>query len=172
MDGDKRRKELLHILKQSDSPISGTKLAELLHVSRQIIVQDIALLRAVDKSILATNKGYVMESKGEKEGVTAILAVSHSDEEMEDELNTIVDFGGRVLDVVVEHDVYGQIAVDLVIKSRRDVREFIEKCRHSETKPLKELTNHRHYHSIEAEDVETINLIKNALNEKGYLIFS
>lgn len=55
MEGEKRREQLIALLKQADIPVSGTDLAKRLGVSRQVIVQDIALLRAVNKNILSTN---------------------------------------------------------------------------------------------------------------------
>lgn len=100
--------------------MSGTELAKELGVSRQVIVQDIALLRAVNKNILSTNKGYVLYDPSEEtQKARRTIAVSHSDEQTQDELYTIVDFGGKVLDVVIEHDIYGQITVDLILKAVR-----------------------------------------------------
>ena len=51
MDGNKRRQAIIDILKNSLQPVSGTYLAKTLQVSRQVIVQDIALLRAGDYDI-------------------------------------------------------------------------------------------------------------------------
>ncbi|MEF9940892.1 MAG: transcription repressor NadR [Lachnospiraceae bacterium] len=171
MDGDKRRKEILKLLKISEEPISGTVLAKNMEVSRQVIVQDIALLRATNKNILSTNKGYVIY--GQQSGTATykrIIAVKHSDEQMKDELYTIVDHGAKLLDVVVEHEVYGQIAADLFISSRRDVDEFIEKISNHIAKPLKYLTGDVHYHTIEASDETILDKTELILREKGYLI--
>ena len=57
MEGDARRQELLRLISKSQKPISGTELAQTLHVSRQVIVQDVALLRASKYPIFATNRG-------------------------------------------------------------------------------------------------------------------
>ena len=60
MEGKDRRERLIALLQQADTPISGTELAKQLGVSRQVIVQDVALLRAENCEILSTNKGYLL----------------------------------------------------------------------------------------------------------------
>lgn len=170
MEGDMRREQIVAMLKQSREPISGSLLARKMGVSRQIIVQDIALLRAVNKNILSTNKGYLLyDPLGEETKLRETIAVCHTDEQTEDELNTIVDCGGKVLDVVVEHDIYGQITVDLILKNRQDVQEFIQKMELSKSKPLKTLTDNRHFHTVEAEDAATLERIEAQLRQKGYV---
>ena len=83
--------------------ISGTGLAEKLGVSRQIIVQDIALLRAVNKNILSTNKGYVLFQETEqKNKIKRSFKIKHKEEDILEELYLVVDLGGRFVDVVVE----------------------------------------------------------------------
>lgn len=168
-EGEARREHLLELLKNSTSPISGSALARALGVSRQVIVQDIALLRAVNKNILSTNKGYVLYDPSEEtQKARRTIAVSHSDEQTQDELYTIVDFGGKVLDVVIEHDIYGQITVDLILKSRQDVDEFIAKVAKSKAKPLKTLTGNKHFHTVEADSEQLLDIIEEKLREKGY----
>ncbi|MDO4345287.1 MAG: transcription repressor NadR [Eubacteriales bacterium] len=170
MEGSLRRQKILEMLEQGEAPVSGAALAGIFGVSRQVIVQDIALLRATDKNILSTNKGYVVYGKKKPGRCRRILPVKHTDEQMQDELYTIVDAGAEVLDVVVEHDVYGQIAVDLMISSRRDVDEFIHKIFANPAKPLKELTGDAHYHTIEAGSEAALDEVEKNLKEKGYLI--
>lgn len=171
MDGDARRIKILEILNSQEEPISGNELAKCLGVSRQVIVQDIALLRAVNKNILSTNKGYLLYSAIEKiPKFRRIFKVNHKQEDIEDELYTIVDLGGKMLDVVVEHDIYGQITVDLILSNRQDVDEFIRNIREKGTKPLNELTKGLHYHTIEADSVEILDSIEKGLMQKGYLI--
>ena len=114
-EGEARREQLLQMLRDSTAPISGSALARALGVSRQVIVQDIALLRAVNKNILATTKGYVLYSQ-QTEACHRIYCVNHSDDAIADELNTIVDNGGKVLDVIIEHEIYGQITANLIVK--------------------------------------------------------
>lgn len=171
MEGDERRKRILEILHDEKQPITGTELAGLLGVSRQIIVQDIALLRASDKNILSTNKGYILfAEKLNSNRKKRSYKVKHKDEAILDELNTIVDFGGRILDVVVEHDIYGQIAVDLIINSRADAEVFVKDVMKYQTKPLNNLTHGIHFHTVEADTEKILDQIEKELNRKGYLI--
>lgn len=169
MEGQDRRNELTRILEETKEPVSGTELAKRLGVSRQVIVQDIALLRAVNKNILSTTKGYLIY-KQDKQKVNRCFATRHTTEEIEDELNTIVDNGGKVLDVIVMHDLYGEISVDLIIKNRRDVADFVEKVKAKRTVPLKDLTNGTHLHTVEADSEEILDQIERALKEKNYLV--
>ena len=129
MNAEKRRDNILKLLAESDSPLSGTDLAKCLAVSRQVIVQDIALLRAVNKNILSTNKGYLLFHEEEKmKGRKRSVKVRHTQQQILDELCTIVDLGGHILDVVVAHEIYGQITCDLIINSRQDAKSFVEQC--------------------------------------------
>lgn len=170
MDGEQRRKEIIRLLETGCEPVSGAALAKRFGVSRQVIVQDIALLRATDKTILSTNKGYLIYGEHHRNMCRRTVAVKHTDAQMKDELYTLVDAGTRVLDVVVEHDVYGQIAADLMIASRRDVDEFIARIFANRAKPLKELTCDTHFHTLEAENEETLDEAEKRLKEKGYLL--
>ncbi len=168
-EGETRRRNIMRMLGESRQPISGTELAKAFGVSRQVIVQDIALLRAVDKNILSTNRGYVLYAP--EAGIHKVkrsFAVCHTDAQMADELYTIVDYGGTVLDVVVEHEIYGQITVDLLLKTRADVNEFLDKLAHVPAKPLKELTNGNHFHTVEAETESILDEITRQLGKKGY----
>ena len=109
-EGGKRRDGILSLLEESDTPLSGTELAHRFKVSRQVIVQDIALLRAEDKKILSTYRGYVLDRESEKKRkCIRVFCVCHSTKDTQDELQTIVDYGGHVLDVAVDHPLYGQI---------------------------------------------------------------
>lgn len=170
MDGEQRRKELIRLLETGMEPVSGAALAKKFGVSRQVIVQDIALLRATDKTILSTNKGYLIYGAYHRDKCKRIVAVKHTDGQMRDELYTLVDAGAYVLDVVVEHDVYGQISADLMLASRRDVDEFITKIFANKAKPLKELTCDTHFHTLEAENEAILDEAEKRLKEKGYLL--
>ncbi len=171
MDAETRRKQIIELLKENDRPLSGTELAKRLSVSRQVIVQDIALLRAVNKNILSTNKGYILYgSHAEARRYRRTVHVKHTNEQIRDELYTIVDYGGKVLDVVVEHEIYGQITVDLILNNRQDVDEFVKRLSENRTRPLNELTYGVHYHTIEAEKEEYLDRIEDQLFAKGYLI--
>lgn len=169
MEGDSRREKIVEMLNSSVEPLSGATLAKKLNVSRQVIVQDIALLRAYDKNILSTNKGYILYQPAGGRVLKRTVAVKHTDEQMQDELYTIVDCGARVLDVVVEHEVYGQITVDLLLRSRQDVDEFIRKIGSSKAQPLKALTNGEHFHTLEADSEEVLAKAEECLRVRGYL---
>ncbi|MFP3156245.1 transcription repressor NadR [Lachnospiraceae bacterium ZAX-1] len=170
MEGEERRKKLIDLLRSNSQPLSGSGIAKYFGVSRQVIVQDIALLRAIDKNILSTNKGYILfYPKAEPTRAKKTMHVCHTNEQIKDELYTIIDYGGTVLDVVVEHEIYGQITVDLLIKSHQDVNEFVDKIKAVQARPLKELTDGDHFHTVEADTPQLLHMIEGKLSEKGYL---
>ncbi|BCJ96837.1 transcriptional regulator [Anaerocolumna cellulosilytica] len=169
MEGKERRELLIKLLTESRDPISGTELAKKLGVSRQVIVQDIALLRAVNKNILSTTKGYMIYLQ-EEQKVNRAFLVKHTTDEIEDELCAIVDNGGKVLNVIVSHDLYGEIAADLIIKNRQDVYDFVKHVKSKNTVPLKELTDGIHLHTVEADSEEILDKIEAALKMKKYLV--
>ncbi len=168
-EGEERREKIVELLKQTKKPISGTELAHQMKVSRQVIVQDIALLRASNRNILSTNKGYLYDRTDEKKVCRRTFFVYHTDSQMADELFTIVDNGGRLRDVVVEHEIYGQITVDLILENRCDVEEFLEKINKKTARPLNILTNGMHYHTVEADREEILERIELQLRKKNYL---
>lgn len=169
MTGNERREKLIQIIRDRTKPISGGELAKMLGVSRQVIVQDIALLRASDFDIISTTKGYMLYQTEDKK-IKRVFMVKHSTKDIEDELCTIVDNGGKILDVHVVHEIYGQIVTELIIRNRSDVYDFVEKVRTKKIVPLKELTAGTHHHTIEADSEETLNRIEEALRKKNYLI--
>lgn len=169
MDGNKRREKILQIIKESKVPVSGSELSKMLGVSRQVIVQDIALLRAENCNIISTTKGYLLY-QDDKPKFTRVINVKHSTEEIEDELCTIVDNGARVLDVHVIHEIYGQIATRLIIRNRSDVYDFVKKVKEKKIVPLKELTAGYHRHTIEADDEATLDRVVAALRKKNYIL--
>lgn len=168
LTGFERRKLLLSIIQQSRTPISGSALGKQTGVSRQVIVQDMALLRTEGYPIMSTTKGYYLESAGQKQS-TRILKVYHTDEQVEDELNTIVDLGGVVLDVIVNHRAYGKMTAPLNIRSRRDVRMFVEHIRSGKSIPLLNVTSGYHFHTIIADSEAILDEIEEMLCRKGYL---
>jgi transcriptional regulator of NAD metabolism len=182
MTGEERRAEILRTMQTLNAPVSGTALAKKYHVSRQVIVQDIALLRAAQYEIQSTQRGYRLARAEEQDGSAApvdrqgdtavyrIFHVKHSDAQMEDELNTIVDNGGKVLDVMVQHEVYGTIRGELNLYCRRQVKEFIEDIDAGKSVPLKNLTCGDHFHRVEADSEETLDIIEQELRNKKYLI--
>ncbi len=168
MDGDRRREELMKILRNTSDPISGGKLGEVFQVSRQVIVQDIALLRAQGLDIIATARGYLLYQNTEKNKQRVFL-VRHQYDEIGDELNTIVDFGGVVRNVLIEHPIYGEMTGNMMLKTRRDVEQFVASISKFDTYPLMNLTHGLHMHTVEARSEEILDEIEGALGKKGYL---
>ncbi len=166
MTGEERRAMLLDILKKSEKPVSGTSLSTDLKVSRQIVVQDIALLRAAGHNVYSTNRGYLLK---ETDVCSRVFKVYHTDEETEKELCLYVDNGGVVQDVFVYHKVYGMIKADMQIKSRRDVKTYMENIASGKSSLLKNVTSGYHYHTIVADSEETLDLIQEELVKAGFL---
>lgn len=164
--GDVRRSEIVNLLKTNGQPLSGRYLAEHFQVSRQVIVQDIALLRAMNFNVMSTNRGYILENPSH---VTRVFCVNHTDEEMEKELNLIVDQGASVLDVFVEHAVYGEVRVRLDVCSRRDVKDFMDSIKNGKASPLKNLTSNSHYHTVEADSVDILDYVEKELRDNHFL---
>lgn len=168
VEGNTRRENLITILRNHPDPVSGTELSKHLGVSRQIIVQDVALLRANNYNILSTTKGYILYQQ-EYSRVSRVLRVRHSTGQIEDELCTIVDLGGKILNVKVFHEFYGEIITQLIIRNRSDVYDFVNKVKEKKLVPLKELADGIHSHTVEADTEETLDRIEQALREKKYL---
>ena len=167
LSAEERRNRLVALLSASSTPISGSSLAKLLGVSRQVIVNDIALLRANRPEIISTPSGYtVIGALPSMRG----FKVSHTDEQMEDELSIFVDAGAIVVDVYVEHRVYGTIRAPLNICSRRDVENFLRDIESGVSSPLKNLTSGYHFHSVAARSTKILDEIEHSLRERGYLI--
>lgn len=171
MTGEARRNQILQMLQTQDSPLSGTALANEFHVSRQVIVQDIALMRAESHDILSTNRGYLYRRENNGTPLPKrVFFVRHSNEQVLEEFLTVTELGGKILDVVVEHELYGQIRVDLMIENGKDAREFYDKLIHSKDNPLKMLTDDCHYHTVAAPSEKLLDLIAQELDNKGYLL--
>lgn len=166
MNGEQRRGKIINVLKNSGSPVPGTLLAEQFDVSRQVIVQDIALLRANGIQILSTNRGYLIQEKGQ---ISRVFKVIHEDDEVEKELTIITDMGGIVEDVFVYHKVYGVIRAEMNIKSRMDIRMYMEQIRSGKSSLLKNVTSGYHYHTIRADSEEILDYIQEELQKNGFL---
>jgi hypothetical protein len=170
MDAKERRKNIISILKKKEGPIKGTELAKRFNVSRQVIVQDIAILRAKGEKILATPQGYMVINNKSEEFNKTIVCKHTSYDEIEDELKTIIDMGGKVIDVIVEHPIYGEIKSPLMIGSRIDIEEFMKELRAHQAEPLATLNDGVHLHTIKVPSEEVFNKIEKKLEYKGYLI--
>ncbi|MDD6716889.1 MAG: transcription repressor NadR [Firmicutes bacterium] len=164
---DERRASLLADLTGAGGPVSASKLAARYNVSRQIIVGDIALLRASGEDITATPRGYIL--KLTPGGIIRRLACVHTPEQMEDELNIMVDNGITVENVIVEHPVYGQLTGQLHLSSRYDVQQFMRKLEGTSAAPLSDLTGGVHLHTLLCSDEAAFARVKDALAAKGYL---
>jgi transcriptional regulator of NAD metabolism len=159
MEAKERRQHIISLLKSTGKPLTGTALAKELGVSRQVIVGDVAILRASGAEIYATPQGYVILPVTASGTVTARFACSHSVDRMEEELAIIVDNGGRVLDVSVEHPVYGEIKASLILASRYDLAEFLHKSAKSGAIPLSVVTGGVHLHTVEAPTTDILHKI-------------
>lgn len=170
MTGENRREQMLQTLKNQEEPISGTTLAKHFCVSRQVIVQDIALMRAENHRILSTNKGYVYRTQ-EQENTQPkrVFCVKHDNDQVFEEFETVLELGGKVLDVAVEHELYGQIRVDLLIETIQDAKDFVERMLVCKDNPLKVLTDDCHYHTVAAPSEKLLDLIQQELEQKGFL---
>lgn len=168
MNGNERRQEILGILNKN--PVSASSLAAKLGVSRQVIVSDIALLRASGHPVVSTPRGYVIDEGGRRKGVLKVITCRHLHEGLEDELFTIIDHGATVLDVIVEHSVYGQIQLNLNLSSRYDCEEFLKNLRESNAAPLAELTDGVHFHTILCPDEQCYERIVEDLRKQGIFI--
>ena len=166
LSGTQRREKILDLIQNTDTPLSGTALGKMTGVSRQVVVQDIALLRTEGHPILSTARGYLMERSSQ---VTRLFKVCHTDEQTERELCAIVDLGGRVDDVIVNHRVYGKISAPMAIKSRRDVQLFIDQIRSGKSSLLMHVTSGYHFHHISADREEILDEIEEKLKEMGFL---
>lgn len=166
MKAEDRRKEMVAFLMSQDAAVPGGALAERFGVSRQIIVQDISILKATGYEILSTHNGYIVHKTP---FVERVIKVFHTTEQTEDELNCIVDLGGTIVNVFVWHKVYGKVEAKLNIFSRLHVKQFIEGVRSGKSSELMNITGGYHYHTVRAEYEEILDKIVKALEEKNYI---
>ncbi len=166
MNGETRRKKILAMMRQSSLPLSGEALGNETGVSRQVVVQDIALLRTEGYPIVATARGYLLN---ESKQAMRLFKVCHNNDQIEDELITIVDLGGCVVDVMINHRVYGQVSAPLNVKNRRDVGVFVDNLRAGKSTALLNVTSGYHFHHITAENEEILDEIEAVLRGKNYL---
>ncbi|MBC1482907.1 transcription repressor NadR [Listeria sp. FSL L7-1485] len=168
--GDERRHLILNWLKEADSPISGNQLASRTNVSRQVIVQDISLLKAGNEPIMATPQGYIYAKETSFSGERRVIAVKHTKEQIAEELTILVDHGITVVDVIVDHPIYGEITASLHLKNRFDVEKFVKKLQTTGATMLSGLTDGTHLHTIEADTSEQIEQAIQVLGKAGFLI--
>lgn len=169
--GGERRTAIIDWLEKSNDPLTGGELAERAGVSRQVIVQDISLLKAKEMPILATSKGYLLMTEAKKaQKFERIVVVKHRSDQTKEELDCIVDQGVTVKDVMVAHPLYGELKAQIMVSDRLDVKQFIENITEKNAPYLLELTDGVHLHTLEAESEAKLDAAYQALKEKGFIV--
>lgn len=168
MNTNLRRNEILRMLSESDAYISAAQLAQHFGVTRQIIVSDVALLRANGNRIQATRKGYRLEKDEQLQSLRSVVC-RHRGDQVLDEFYTIVDNGGSIASVVVEHPIYGELSAYLNICSRYDAQEFVQRQQETNASQLCDLTGGLHIHMLRVPNEETYIRIVNGLKQLDIL---
>src|SRR4051794_36366031 len=169
--GDERRALLISLLKESDRPLTGSELASITNVSRQVIVGDITLLKAKNEPIIATSQGYMyLKTSSVTPTFERTIACKHSPEDTEKELNLLVDHGVLVKDVKVEHSVYGDLTASVMVANRQEVKQFMENITNTKASLLSELTGGFHLHTISASSPQVLDQAEQALKKEGFII--
>lgn len=166
LSGTQRRKKIIQLMRESSTPLSGGALGKETGVSRQVVVQDIALLRTQGYPIMATARGYLLNDAKQ---MVRLFKVHHTNEQLGDELETIIDLGGSVLDVMVNHRVYGKMSAPLNIKNRRDIQLLLHDLATGKSTPLMSVTSGYHFHHVSAESKEILDEIEESLRKKQYI---
>lgn len=168
MNTAQRRTEILKILKNSEDPIAARTLAAQFGVSRQVIVQDMAVIRASTPGILSTTRGYILQMDNDL-CCSREFKVRHGQEQVAEELNLIVDCGGKVKNISISHRAYGRISAEMDVNSRQDVSEFVQAINSSHSTVLSSATSGYHYHLVEAVSEERLTMIEEQLRAAGFL---
>lgn len=164
-----RRKEIIRLLLKENRALKGSYIANKFSVTRQIVVKDIAILRAEGHKIIATPEGYIISSN-DNILYKRIFAVCHSSDDIKEEFSSIIKYGGIIEDVIVEHPVYGELKSMLMIKTLNDIENFIDNFNNNDVKPLSILTSGVHLHTVSAESEEILNQIEHELKLKNMII--
>ena len=167
--GEERRQELLRTLRMADAPVLGSELAQQFGVSRQVLVQDIAILRASGSDVIATPRGYLLRNP-EPIAHRDVLHLQHDRAALAEEMTILVDLGIRILDDVVDHPVFGALRTDLYVSSRQDVQELVERLEATRSLPLQELTGGRHSHTVESARPDLLAKAREELKRRGHLV--
>lgn len=165
-----RRQQIMALLGEAALGLTGTELAQRLGVSRQIIVQDMAVLRAAGEEILATPRGYILAGRLRGAAHRRVVACRHTRDQVADELTALVDAGVTVVDVIVEHPLYGELRAPLWLRSRADVADFMAQLERTGANLLSSLTNGVHLHTLAAADPAALDAARQALAQRGYLL--
>jgi uncharacterized protein len=164
-----RRRGILAWMQSHGEPVRGGELARRFRVSRQCLVQDVAILRAGGEDIEATPKGYHLPSTSRR-AYREVLACRHAPERTQEELQILVDHGVKIIDVIVEHPVYGELRGPLMLESRADVQDFLARVNSSHASLLSSLTGGVHLHTVEASRPDLIARAKAQLRTRGFLL--
>ena len=170
MDATMRRERIFEIISKDNAPVSASALAKKLGVSRQVIVGDVAILRAQGHEIIATARGYLVPEYREPNQYVGKMACCHNAENTKEELYIIVDLGATVVNVIVEHEVYGEITGQLNIKTREDADAFVDRVKSAEVKLLSVLTLGVHLHTIACRNKSHFEQVYLALDNAGFLV--
>ena len=171
MAGEARRAFILKSLRETQEPITGTTFAKKTNVSRQVIVQDVSLLKAKNEPIIATSQGYMYMKEQQGDALKQlVIACKHTPEQTREELNIIVDHGVTVRDVKIEHAVYGDLTASIMVSNRKEVDQFVDKIEETNASYLAPLTGGIHLHTLEADSEDKIEAACKALAEAGILL--
>ena len=168
MEKESRLKKILEILEKESSPVSGSKIAKLLGVTRQVVVQDVAVLKSRSFNIISTARGYIFNAK--RPSFTRLFAVKHSKAEIYKELSLIVENGGEIIDIIIEHPVYGELKGNLNIRTAEDIKIFVSAMETANAEPLLTISKGVHLHTVGATSEEALNKIEEMLRKEGMLI--
>ncbi|MCG1027668.1 transcription repressor NadR [Virgibacillus halodenitrificans] len=171
MSSIKRQNLIMKLLRDAEEPITGSEFAKQTNVSRQVIVQDVSILKAKKEPIMATSQGYVLLDKQKSQGLLErIVVCKHAPEQTQEELNIFVDHGVKVKDVIVEHAVYGDLTASVMVSNRAEANRFIERIQETNAVYLSSLTNGIHLHTLEADTQEKLDAACDALKKAGILV--
>lgn len=172
MSASRRQELIINRLKKAKKPITGGEFAALTNVSRQVIVQDVSILKAKKEPILATSRGYLIQEKNVNKNVkNKIIAVNHAPDQTQEELNIIVDHGVTVKDVTVEHALYGELTASIMVSNRVEVEQFIQKMKETKASFLSTLTKGTHLHTLEADSLAKIKAACKSLKDAKILLY-
>jgi len=171
MHGNERRERIRKDLRKSLKAIKGSDFAKKYGVSRQVIVQDIALLRAVGEQIISTADGYIYFSYHMNKP-KRVFAVKHEPNEIGKEFQGIIDHEGTILNVFINHPIYGDLVADMEIETQDDLNDYLKTCEEVEFTQLMALTDNVHFHTVEANSEEALDKIEESLKSLGFLIES
>jgi len=163
---DERRAELLRILNGAEMPVTGSTLSSLLGVSRQAVVNDIAILRASGEAISGGPQGYRI---GRVSGLIEVIHCNHPPERGREEWEILLDRGIAVLDVGVDHSVFGEIRAPVVVETRADIDRHAATITAAGEAPLSVITGGRHTHTVRAPNHDALDAAKRELHERGIL---